>query len=315
MTQFSGPSLRVARTPLAANLNLSSARSTLSSASFTRSLVIVTLSLVLLTLSLAIATAPAAAAKFKVTATVQADGAGQRIVVAVSSTSRVSSKKRPRSVKVKAAGALVKLSKFTPATAAAGYGSNWRSKVFTGDYATKLAALGGKRVSVSLKSRNGTSTQKPKVTVQTGGGGTATPPGPLFPPPPAALSGNDAFNYFSKWFLNSAFSDCAGVWPACAVEQRYVHCPTGAWEYHRNTPTSGSDIHAYDTFTINGATVNADGSWAVSYVTGTGGNYYWLVSTTGIATGQYTFGATVEALGPSYWSQPAITWQKPTGAC
>lgn len=143
----------------------------------------------------------------------------------------------------------------------------------------------------------------------------AAPQGPLFPPPPTALIGNDAFSYLSKWFLNSAFSDRAGVWPTCAVEERYVHCPSGAWEYHRNTPTSGSDIHAYDTFTVNGADVNADGSWVVSYVTGTNANYYWSVSTAGIATGQYTFGSTSYGLEPMYWSQPAITWQKPAGAC
>lgn len=99
------------------------------------------------------------------------------------------------------------------------------------------------------------------------------------------------------------------------MEQRYVHCPSGAWEYHRNTPTVGADIHSYYSFTITGAGVNADGSWAVSYTTSTGGNYYWLVSNAGIATGNYQFESNYETLGPMYWSQPAITWQEPAGAC
>lgn len=75
---------------------------------------------------------PAAAAKLKVTATVQADGAAQRIVVVVSSAKRPSAKQRPRSVKVKAAGKTIKLSKFTAGAAAAGYTSTWHSKKFTG---------------------------------------------------------------------------------------------------------------------------------------------------------------------------------------
>lgn len=260
-----------------------------------------------------------AAAKLKASAIVQADGAGQRVIVTVTGKRAPSARQKPRSVKVKAAGKSLKLSKYRAAAAragATGYSSTWRSKLQTGAYAGKLAALGGKRVKVSLISKSGTTSVSAKVVVQTGGGGGGGQPGaPLFAPPPSALIGNDAFNYLSKWFLNSAFSDCQSVWPACAVEERYVHCPSGAWEYHRNTPTSGSDIHAYDNFTVTGANVNADGSWVVSYTTGTGGNYYWSVATNGIATGRYTFSTTVQNLGPMYWSQPAITWQQPAGAC
>lgn len=257
-----------------------------------------------------------AAAKLKASAIVQADGTGQRIIVTVTGSRAPSAKKKPRSVKVRAAGKTLKLGKYRASAArasATGYSSTWRSKLQTGDYAGKLAALGGKSVKVSLKSRSGTTTVDAKVVVQTGGGGQ--PAVPLFTPPPSALIGNEAFTYLSKWFLNSAFSDCQSVWPACSVEHRYVHCPNFSWEYHRNTLTSGSDIHAYDNFTVTGANVNADGSWAVSYVTGTGGNYVWQVATNGIATGQYTFSSTVENLGPMYWSQPAITWQQPAGAC
>ena len=254
-----------------------------------------------------------AEAKITSAVTVQPSGAGVRIVVNLNSSKSVGKKKRPTKVAVKAAGKTVKLSKAQAAAASAGYAASWQSKVFTGDYANKLNALGGKKVSVTLATKKSSTTSKRTVVVQTGGGGGPTV---LFAPPPAALSGNDAFNYLSKYFLNSAFSDCTGVWPTCAVEQRYVHCPSGAWEYHRNSFASGSDIHAYENFQVTGANVYIDGSWAVSYtIPSSGANYYWLVNTAGIANGTYDFSSTHEVLGPMYWSQPAITWQRPAGAC
>lgn len=78
----------------------------------------------------------------------------------------------------------------------------------------------------------------------------------------------------------------------------------------------GGDKDSWSTFSVTGADVYADGSWAVSYVIpSSGASYVWKVSTAGIATGQYTFYSTSYGLGPMYWSQPAITWQHPAGAC
>jgi hypothetical protein len=257
-----------------------------------------------------------AGAKISSTVTVQPSGAGVRIVIGLSSAKAVAKKKRPTKVSVKAAGKTVKLSKAKAAAASKGYTSSWQSKVFTGGYATKLNALAGKKISVTLATKKSSSTSKRTVIVVPPTGGGTTTPKVLFPPPPSPLVGNAAFDYLKGYFLNSAFSDCTGVWPTCAVEERYVHCPSGAWEYHRNTPSSGSDIHSYNTFQVTGANVNADGSWIVSYtIPSSGAAYYWSVSTSGIATGTYTFGGSQSALGPMYWSQPAITWQKPGGAC
>lgn len=268
-------------------------------------------------LALAIGAAPASAAKIKASATIVSSADGVRIQVALTSPRKLSVNRKPKSVKVKAAGKTVKLARVKAATASAGYASSWQSAAQTGAYADQLKTLGGKRVTVTIATRRGRVVNKPKAIVQTAPVNNipGTPAVPLFAVPAAALTGMDAFNHLGQYFSNSAFSDCTAPWPACAVEERYVHCPTGSWEYHRNTPTSGSDIHSYDSFSVTGATVNADGSWAVSYTTGSGGQYYWEVATNGIANGQYTFGGSGQALGPMYWSQPAITWQKPAGAC
>lgn len=258
-----------------------------------------------------------AGVKFKVATTVTISGGETRVLVNLSTGRRVSAKFKPRSVSVRAAGMKISLKRQSSASATAGYRSSWRSKAFTGAQGASLQALGGKSVKVTIKARKSSSVRSSKVTLQTtgggGGGGGATTP--LFAAPGHDLIGNEAFTHLSPYFLNSAFTDCAaGPWPNCAVEERYVHCPTGSWIYQRTSGT-GADINSPDSFTVTGANVAADGSWAVSYTTGTGANYIWQVSTAGIATGQYQFSSTSYGLGPMYWTQPAITWNYLSGAC
>lgn len=234
--------------------------------------------------------------------------------VTLTSSAKLPSRKRPKTVTVKAGGKTIRLVRAAAVNASAvRYSSSWQSNVVTGPDVDVLGALNGKSVRLTLKSKSGTTKIKSRAAVQQrGGSGSAA----LFPVPPQPLTGNEAFNFLSPYFLNSAFSDCEAPWPACAVEERYVHCPSGAWEYHRNTPTSGSDIHAYSTFTVTGADVLADGTWAVKYTDNAAGAVYvWQVAPNGVATGVYQFGGSTQNLGPMIWSQPAITWQRPAGAC
>lgn len=251
--------------------------------------------------------------------TVSQGTAGTKVVVTLKSSKRVAAKRKPRTVVVTAAGRKLKLKRVKTATAAAGYTSSWQSKNFTGSYATKLNGLGGKRLKVTVGAKAGKSNFKPRATFQPaggggggGGGGTA----PRFAVPAGPLTGEAAWNHIQGYFLNSAFSDCAaGVWPACAVENRYVHCPNFSWQYRRATPVHGADINSYYAFTVSGAEVAADGSWGVSYTTTTGGNYAWRVGQNGIANGEYAFGGSYEAMPNYFWSQPATTWDYPGGAC
>lgn len=258
-----------------------------------------------------------AAAKFKVSSKVVVNGAETRLVVTLASTKRVASKYKPSKVTVSAADKKLSLKKTTSPKTTQKYLTTWRSGNQTGTYAAKLKALGSKKVTVTTKARAGKITSKVKAPLEVvpvgGGGGGSTP---LFPAPGRELTGTEAFNYISPYFLNSAFSDCAaGPWPKCTVEQRYVHCPNFSWRYMR-TSGLGSDINSYDNFTVSGVTVYADGSWAVSYTTGTGGNYVWRVGTNGVVGGSYQFGANpVEDLGTMVWSQPAIAWDQLSGAC
>ena len=79
-------------------------------------------------------------------------------------------------------------------------------------------------------------------------------------------------------------------WPNCAVEERYDHCSNGSWAYHRYTPTSGSDINSYGSYTVTGAVAHPDGSWGVEYVVdayGTQSFYSWDVAADGTVVGRY----------------------------
>ncbi len=277
-------------------------------------------------------------AKLKITTSVVKAADGTRVTVALTNKTRLSATKKPRGVKVRAAGKTIKLSRVRAASAAAsasasasagfsiaaagsavtsaGYSSSWRSAAFSGADAAALEALGGKSVKVTVSSRSGKTVRSSKVSVQTVGGTPGTPGAvPLFAAPGRDMTGNEAFNHLSQYFLNSAFSDCAaGPWPYCTVEHRYVHCPSGSWRYQRTSGT-GADIDSGGSFTVTGANVYADGSWAVSYDNNYGASYFWQVNTAGIANGTYYFGSTADPLGPMYWSQPAITWDHTSGAC
>jgi hypothetical protein len=150
----------------------------------------------------------------------------------------------------------------------------------------------------------------------TGGGAT----GPSFPHPSSQQSGDAAWQLIAPFFVNSHFTDCpGGGWGvSCSVEEVYRHCAgggqTGQFEYHRYTPTSGSDINAHGAYQVTGAESNPDGSWAVEYVVDSYGNtplYSWRVSPDGTAIGNYYFpsfqGDTdgPESIGPLAWEQPA----------
>jgi hypothetical protein len=149
----------------------------------------------------------------------------------------------------------------------------------------------------------------------TGGDGTPTPrdpgPAPLFEKPSGELSGQPAFDHFSRYFLNSRFTDCPAGWPNCAVEERYDHCPDGTFVYHRYTPTSGSDINTYGNYTVTGAVAHPDGSWGVEYQENRfGGFYSWDVAANGTVVGRYwgpgSFPPSppTENLGPLRYQQP-----------
>jgi hypothetical protein len=190
----------------------------------------------------------------------------------------------------------------------------WRSLLYTGRAGAALSALAGKPVSVQVISLAGTASvrstvPKPRNTTVApptsgGGGGGAQP---LFEPPGRQLEGQEAAPFLQRYFVNSRFTDCPPGWPACSVEERYNHCPDGSWEYHRLTPTSGSDINSYGTYQVTGARVNADGSWIVEYnETGYGQThfYHWEVGTNGRVIGSYD-NDTAHPLGPLQWQQPA----------
>lgn len=267
---------------------------------------------------------PAAAAQAAITATVSVQRTGgPRIVVKLASPRPLKARARPIGVTVKVAGRSVKLTRASGVRAAVSLGT-WRSAKLTGATAKAALALGGKRVQLWVRSRQGTARLSAKVPVA----GTvpaptpapapaptpapAPPPGttpaPPFAAPGTELSGDAAFANIRPYFLDSEFSDCpGGRWPACTVENRYEHTASGNWEYHRCTPTSGSDINAYDNATLTGAAQHADGSWAVEYRTGTGGFYHWEVGQDRIVNGYYEFpqGSNRETMTGYVWRQPA----------
>ena len=136
------------------------------------------------------------------------------------------------------------------------------------------------------------------------------PPPPLFEKPSGELTGQPAYDHFSRYFLNSRFTDCYDGWPNCAVEERYDHCPNGTWVYHRYTPTSSADINSYGSYQVTGAAAHPDGSWGVEYQTSYGSFYSWDIAANGAVQGRYWApgnmppGAPNELLGPLQYKQP-----------
>lgn len=145
------------------------------------------------------------------------------------------------------------------------------------------------------------------------GTGGDPPTQPLFEKPSGELTGLPAFNHFSRYFLNSRFTDCPAGWPACAVEERYDQCSNYSWAYHRYTPTSGADINSYGSYTVTGAAAHPDSSWQVEYVVHAYGNdsfYSWDVAPDGTVVGRYWAPGNAppnppnQQLGPLRWQQP-----------
>lgn len=201
----------------------------------------------------------------------------------------------------------------------------WRSAGYRGAAGQRLVAAQGRSVKVRVLTRNGTRTISARIpAAPTAPAAPAAPtvpapapapagPQPLFDKPPGELSGQPAFDGFKKYFLDSRFTDCPPGWPACAVEERYNNCPDGSWEYHRLTPTSGSDINAYGSYVVTGAAYHVDGSWAVEYRVTSGAEsfYSWSVAADGTVTGLYWAPGSYppapasQQLGPLRWQQPA----------
>jgi hypothetical protein len=148
-----------------------------------------------------------------------------------------------------------------------------------------------------------------------GGGGTDdTPVQPtLFAKPAGELTGDAAFAHIQRYFVNSRFTDCPAGWPACASEERYNHCAgggrTGKQEYHRLTPTPGSNINSSGSYTVTQAAAHRDGSWDVQYMVDSSGIqtfYSWSVTADGTVTGTSTGPNQQQySLGPLRWQQPS----------
>ncbi len=169
----------------------------------------------------------------------------------------------------------------------------------------KLKTVTVKRDGRKVKVKRCRKVRKPKPQPAPG---TTTPapvaapaPGPaaLFEPPGRRLEGNDASPFLQRYLANSTFTDCPAGWPNCAVEERYSHFGDGSFYYCRLTPTSGSDIRSSQTYEVQNAVVEADGSWAFNESVSGGGFYEWRVATNGVVTGAYQFGGGApEQLGP-----------------
>ncbi len=129
----------------------------------------------------------------------------------------------------------------------------------------------------------------------------APAPGPqgLFEAPGRQLSGEEARPFLERYLPNSTFTDCPAGWPNCAVEERYSHFSDGSFYYCRLTPTSGSDIRSSQSYQVQNATVDADGSWSFNESVSGGGFYEWRVAANGQVVGAYSFeGGAPEQLGP-----------------
>ena len=257
-----------------------------------------------------------ASAGVRATASVQSASGGKRLAVKVARKGSLSARQRPTGVSVKAGGRTYKLKR---PQARSGLGT-WKSKVYRGAAADRLTALAGQRIRVVVRSRSGSRTLRANLrgTAPTdrraAGAGRRRRRRPARSRSrPASSPAKAAFAHISRYFVNSRFTDCPPGWPACAVEEQYNHCAgggrTGNQEYHRYTPTSGSDINSYGQYQVTGAAAHPDGSWGVEYALASYGNqtfYSWNVAADGTVTGVYTGpSGEQQQLGPLKWQQPS----------
>ncbi len=303
------------------------------------------LTLLFITLfALALLPSSANAAASPVVAKVTLESVGEKVQVVAVLTSRkkLVPAKRPRKVTLMAGITKISLTRKGSKQKASKNLGTWKSAAYDGETKAALVALAGKKITLAIKTKAGTTritsplTDKTTSTGGDGGntggdtgggntgggtggdtgGGTVTPPASPFTPPATDLTGTDAYNHFATYLNNSRFTDCVAYWPNCgAVSYSYVHCPDYKWQYHRDTSVSGADIHSYDYYTVTGANMYTTGAWAISYTTGTGGNYSWAISATGQVTGTYEFNGSSEALGPFTWAQPGGSWDHTEGNC
>lgn len=131
---------------------------------------------------------PVAAAQAKLAAKVTVpEQNGPRVVVALSSTTKLSSKSRPNRVQVRSGSTVFTLKRYAGARSGPG---SWRTARLKGTAVSRARGLRGKVVRVVIRSRAGTTTLRPKVATPTVGEPTA-PTGPRPSPDagPAPSSG------------------------------------------------------------------------------------------------------------------------------
>ncbi|MBJ7472727.1 MAG: hypothetical protein JHD16_15585 [Solirubrobacteraceae bacterium] len=261
--------------------------------------------------AVALALPAAASAKLAAAVTVEPSGSGSRLVVALSSDASLPASKKPTKLAISAKGKSYKLTK-AKGKAPAGTLGTWRSAVLKGKSQTAVQGLVGKKVSVKVTSKSGTTTVKAVagLPAPTGGGspgpgatpapgaspttpGAPAPTGPtsLFGAPAAPLEGQAAANAVLPFLVDSRFTDCVAGWPNCFTAQHFGHFANGDMWYCRLTSAQGADIKSYSSnLTVTGANQAVDGSWAISYAVlsyGAVRNYRWDVTAQGVATGQY----------------------------
>ncbi|HTR73656.1 MAG TPA: hypothetical protein VMH33_00155 [Solirubrobacterales bacterium] len=166
-------------------------------------------------------------------------------------------------------------------------------------YVVKTVTKHGKKVKVCRKAHGkgkGTGTPTP----------APTPPAPaagLFEAPGKKLEGEAAKPFLEKYLANSTFTSCPAGWPNCGgFEDRYSHGPGSTFHKCILRPTSGSDIIVTDSYGLEAAVVEPDGSWTfreVVYDYGHYPHYEWHVSTTGVVEGAYQYeNGPIEKIGP-----------------
>jgi hypothetical protein len=248
-----------------------------------------------LALTLALLACGVAEARVTVKATLKPAGDKSRLVVTVANTGRFTAKNKPRGVSVKYKRTTYRLGHIARTAGATGQSSGWQTPA-----RTTYNGLVGKRVAVSVRTSTGTQTFQRTVAREK----SSSP----FTPPSRDLSGEEAFNQISKYFVNSRFTDCPTG--GCAQEHRYDHCAGGGldgnWEYHELPATPGSAKSG--PYHVVSAYAHEDGSWGVTYrVTLSAGTAYytWGISSDGTVQGGYAIGQDVGLLQGFHWQQPA----------
>jgi hypothetical protein len=225
--------------------------------------------------------APEADAALRAKLSLSGGPSATRLVVKLSSKSRVPARARPRAVSVKARGRTYRLRRARRARSAVVSLGTWRSALIRGARARKLHALAGRRLVLRIRSRAGTTKVGTKLRTPAARtippGDVTTPPGNGTTPPaaPGDITGQQAIDRMTAEIGGGAVRRFVNQSGESQTHELHLCADRSFRHYFHSSYLSGSFSHVTATekfgnpWTVVEALIKEDGSYKGARVRGT----------------------------------------------